>query len=375
MKRFDNLFDKLISDQNLSTAIDKVNRTHHWLNNHRPNGITAWVELTKRDRIADLRKIINDGFVPKPAKVTERWDSSAGKMRTISEPVQWPDQYVHHALIQVLEPAFMRGMDPYCSGSIPGRGIHYAKKSIEKWVNTDIKGTKYEFCGDIRHFYDTISPEVVMDRMRSIIKDRKVLELIHTIVKDGIKIGAYTSQWFANTILQPLDQLIRQSGMCRYYVRYVDNLTIFGPNKRKLRKLHVIIEKWLHDHKLQLKSDWQIFPTSKRLPDAVGYRYGVGYTLPRKKNLLKLKRAISKFLKNKNITAKTASGMLSMIGQLKHCGNVNLYKMLFGGRKIVKQLKTIVRNNHRKELITWSTFLAQMANSRSFERRAIAIQN
>ena len=59
---------------------------------------------------------------------------------------------------------------------------------------------------------------------------------IRRIIRDGVKLGTYTSQWFANAVLQPLDQLIRESGLCKHYARYMDNLTTFGPNKRKLKK-------------------------------------------------------------------------------------------------------------------------------------------
>ena len=106
----------------------------------------------------------------------------------------------------------MRGMDHYCCGSIRDRGPHQARAAIESWMNYDMKGTRYELCGDVRHFYDSLKPEVVMDRMRRLIKDRRVLDLIWRIVKDGVRIGSYTSQWFANTVLQPLDQMIRKAG-------------------------------------------------------------------------------------------------------------------------------------------------------------------
>lgn len=101
MKRAKNLFEPLISDENLSRAIDEVNRTHHWRTHHRPNKCTAWVEETKEERIKELRQIIIDGFEQKPPHTTRRWDASAQKWRTVSEPAQWPDQYVHHALIQI----------------------------------------------------------------------------------------------------------------------------------------------------------------------------------------------------------------------------------------------------------------------------------
>lgn len=393
--RNDELWQQLISDKNLSLAIDEVNGSHHWTPHHRPNRCTAWVEETKEERIKELRAILIAGFEQQAPHVTWRWDVSARKWRKVSEPVQWPDQYVHHALIQVLEPVLMRGMDPYCCGSIEGRGPHYAQQAIERWMEKDPKGTKYELTGDIHHFYDSLKPGVVMDRMRKLVKDCKVLDLIWRIVKDGVMIGAYTSQWFANAVLQPLDQLIRQSGYAKHYERYMDNLTAFGPNKRKLKKLKKLIDDWLTAHELELKGDWQIFPTTKkrppkpldpprngvtrskdRMPDAVGYRYGRGYTLPRKYNFLRIKRAIARYRKRrdagKRIFVGMAHSIISRLGQIKHCNNVNLYRILFRGERIVRELKEIIRASERKELITWSMYLEQRAKSKSSRPRATA---
>lgn len=370
MKRAGNLYIKLISDGNLRKAIVQVNSTHHWFANHKPNHCTAWVEETIEDRIDELRAIIENGFNPRPPKISMHWDVGAKKWRQISEPIQWPDQYVHHALIQVLEPVMMRGMDPYCCGSIRGRGAAKARKAIQLWVRKDRKGTKYELCGDIRHFYDSLDPERVCQRMKRLIKDRKVLDLIERITADGIKIGAYTSQWFANTFLQPMDNLIRQSGYCRHYVRYMDNLTIFGSNKRKLKKLRLLIEEWLNANGLELKGNWQIFKVNVRLPDAVGYRFGRTYTLPRKSNLLRLKRALSKYEKKRgNISAREAQGLLSRLSILTHASNCNLYKQLLKGRKIQKELKQIVKD---KEVITWNMYLARRERTKRSGRKATA---
>ena len=360
----DELWRQLISDENLLLAINEVNRTHHWRSHHRPNTCTAWVEETKQERVKELREIIVNGFVQKPPRVTRRWDASAQKWRTVSEPAQWPDQYVHHALIQVLQPVFMRGMDFYCCGSIKKRGPHHGRQAIERWMEKDPKGTKYEFSGDIYHFYESLKPEVVMARMRQRIKDRLVLDLIWRIIKDGVMIGAYTSQWFANVVLQPLDNLIRQSGLCRRYERYMDNLTVFGPNKRHLKKLRVLVEKWLNDHQLRLKEDWQIFPTASRLPSALGYRFGRGYTLLRKRNLLRLKRGLAKYRKRKRqgrrISRRLAAGLLSRLGQLRHCNHVGVYeRMNVEGAQ--KELKDVVRKYTRKECSTWNTSSGQAA--------------
>ena len=360
-KRFNHLFEQIISDENLSIAIDEVNRTHRWHKYHIPNKCTAWVQLTKSERIIELRNILINGFIPSKPRISERYDMCAQKWRTITEPKQYPDQYIHHALIQVLQPIFMRHMDEYCCGSIQGRGTHKGKRAIEKWIRTDKKGTKYELYIDIYHFYDSIVPNIVMDRMRHLIKDGQTLTLIENIIKDGISIGAYTSQWFANTFLQPLDKLIRNSGYAKYYVRYMDNLTIFGSNKRNLRKLKVLIEQWLHAHSLKLKSDWQIFDTSKRIPDAMGFRYGKTYTIPRKYNLLRLKRYIKRYRKRrdagKSISVQMVSSIMSRLGQLKHCNNNNIYNRLFQGEKIMCEFRKILRRDTLNTKLTWDSFL------------------
>lgn len=378
MKRERGLFEKLISDSNLMEAVREVNRTHHWKKGHRPNRCTAWVHETKQERVKELRQILLDGFEPKEPRVSDRYDASARKWRTVSEPAQWPDQYVHHALVQVLQPVMMRGMDYYCCGSIRGRGPVQAKKAIESWMQKDPRGTKHCFCGDIYHFYDSLQPEVVMARMRRLIKDRRTLDLIWRVIKGGVLIGAYTSQWLANTVLQPLDQLIRQSGLCSHYVRYMDNLTAFGPNKRKLRRLKELVDGWLLAHWLSLKGDWQVYPVvrrggRKRLPDAVGYRYGRGYTLPRKHNLIRLKRAVARYRKKRRRRGKVppgmAAGILARLGQMAHCSNVNIYRRLFRGERIQKELKRAVREA-RKEEMTWSTYLEQRATKRCSRQKA-----
>ena len=143
MKRANNLFPKLVSEENLRLAIFAVNVTHRFHPHHRPNRTVARVEADVDRYVKELREIITGGYEANEPRLARRWDKSAGKWRDISEPKLWPDQYVHHAVIQVLEPIMMRGMDNFCCGSIRNRGIHYGVRAIKKWMRTDPKGTKY----------------------------------------------------------------------------------------------------------------------------------------------------------------------------------------------------------------------------------------
>ena len=234
-------------------------------------------------------------------------------------------------IVQVLAPVLMRGMDFYCCGSIPGQGPHRARKAIEKWLEKDPKGTKYAAELDIKKFYPSLSPREVMRFLRRKIKDEAFLGLIWRIIKDGIKIGFYISQWLANAVLEPLDHYIREKlgDGVRHYVRYIDNLTIFGPNKKKLHRAIRAIMEFLGRMGLRLKENWQLYNTRKRMVNAVGYRYKRGLTLIRKKNLLRLKRQCTRARKriaaHRRIAPIQARGILSRSGQLKHCAGWSLY--------------------------------------------------
>lgn len=360
MKRRGNLFDELISYNNLGLAIDTVNKTHRWVGGHHPNKKVLYIEATREERIKELRQILIDGFVQKPTKAKKRYDRNAKKWRDIHEPALWPDQYVHHALIQVIQPVMMRGMDYWCCGSIKGRGAQHGIKVLKKWMRYH-KNTKYCAELDIRHFYDTLKTEVVMDRLKHLLKDYRVLDLCERILVDGVQIGAYTSQWFANTSLQPLDQMIRQvKGVS--YIRYMDNLTLFCNRKKTLYKIMKKISKWLKMHGMELKSNWQIFPTKYRLPNALGYRYGEGYTLMRKNALLTIKRETRKYQKRRNkhlqITIGMAYGFLSRVGRLRHCNSTKIYKMYIP-KGMQKRMKNIVRKHQKGEMLEWNTLLEQ----------------
>ena len=348
----------MISDENIRRAIENVNHSHHWYKNHKPNQKVLWIECTIEDRIKELRQIIENGFEPTEPITIHRYDRNAKKWRNISEPRLWPDQYIHHILIQVLEPIMMRGMDPYCCGSVKGRGAFYGIKAIKRWMKKDVRGTQWCAELDIYHFYEQIQPRIVMDRLKQLIKDYRVLDLTERVMKYGVTIGSYFSQWFANTILQPLDRLIRQSDIS-HYIRYMDNFTIFSADKESLKNIIDQINNWLNKYGLCLKDNYQYFNTNLRLPNALGYRYGHSFTLIRKHRLLTLKRQIKTFFKrNGRITPKFAMSLLSRLGGLIHCNSTHIYKQ-FVPNGIQKKLKNVVRIYQRDCLVKWDFYIQQ----------------
>lgn len=306
---------------------------------HRPavqlimNNLSTWA--------ANLRKIILDGtYKPSPLKICHIVDIPSKKKRTLEKPKFYPDQCIHHAAILLVEQRLLKRLDPYCICGIKGRGTAYGHKAIKRWLHNDRKHTKYCLQGDVRKCYESIKPDIVVASMAKFIKDPKYLDLVKRIAYSyrSLPLGNYTSTWFCNLILLPLDQVCRQSPGCYHYVRYADDFIVLGPNKRELHKLVPEVEQTLASLGLALKPNWQVYVVDKRGIDFLGFRFFRSHTLLRKRNILSTTRAIRKWEKHKS--AYLARGLLSRLGQLKHFNSYN-YKKLYAKKLNIKQIKEV----------------------------------
>jgi hypothetical protein len=54
----------------------------------------------------------------------------------------------------------------------------------------------------------------------------------------GLPIGNLTSQFWANVYMNPLDHFVKRTLRCQGYVRYVDDLLLFGDDKQTLWRWH-----------------------------------------------------------------------------------------------------------------------------------------
>lgn len=236
-------------------------------------------------------------------------------------------------------------------------------------MKNDVEGTKYCCECDIYHCFEELDPPYVIEALKRVFKDTETLWLCDAIMEYGVLIGAFFSAWFLHLTLQPLDLMIHQKQYgVSHYVRQMDNFTIFGSNKRKLRRLLEDIKKWLAEIGMKIKGNWQIFrvgftpkverahqalPKKKqrhrrpRLPSALGYRFGHGYTILRKHNLFRLKQSLHLYYyrrdRNRVISFKRASGLISRLGQLRKCNHQQVLdrhyqpKTMFALKKVVRK--------------------------------------
>lgn len=148
----------------------------------------------------------------------------------------------------------------------------------------------------------------------------------------------------------------------KYSVRYMDDIVLFGPNKKKLHRARKAIAEYLQKRlRLQMKGNWQVFPLKVRPLDYVGYRFYRDHTTMRRKNFLRFTRQCRKVRKkidrHRRIAYRTAAGLLSRIGQLKHCDSVAARKKYVDPIG-VRILKEVVRNESKRRQCAGKCVLA-----------------
>ena len=209
MKSYNGLYDKMISDNNIQLALInagrnkyKNNRRHKKLRKLRANPC----KYTKQTREMAI------DFTPSVHTPVEINDGISAKKRHIIVPTV-KEVVVQHMMTNVLQDIFMPSMYEHSYASIPGKGLHKAVKVVKKWIQKDHKNTKYCLKLDIKKFFDSVDQDVLLAKLRKIIRDDKFFRYVEMVVRTvdkGIPLGFVTSQWFANFLLTELDHKIKE---------------------------------------------------------------------------------------------------------------------------------------------------------------------
>ena len=332
MKRVGYIYEKIYDIENIKHAMFKAS-----LGKRKQIRVKKVLENADYYALKIQHMLINKTYTPSKPDIKVIQDGANKKERVIYKPKFYPDQIVHWSLMLQVEPIVMKGMYAYSCGSVPKRGTSLGQKMIRQWLDKDKKNTKYCLKMDIKKFYPSINNEILKRSFRRKIKDKNCLWLIDTIIdaEEGLPIGYYTSQWFANFILEPLDHFIKEKLLVKYYVRYVDDLVLLGANKKKLHKVRKEVEQFLTNLGLTLKGNWQVFRLDKRDIDFLGFRFFRNKTILRKRNALRIRRRIKKISKKSSLNESDASAIISYWGWIKRSDSYNFYN------KYVKPYVTI----------------------------------
>lgn len=328
MKRYNNLFDKIVSLDNLYLADIKARRN---------KGHRQEVEIFDQNRDELLKKLqqqlINNEYI------TSEYDTfiiKEPKERLIFKLPYYPDRIVHHAIMNVLEPIWTSVFIKNTYSCIKNRGIYAALRDVKEALK-DKQNTEYCLKLDIRKFYPSIDHDILKQIVRKKIKDAKLLRLLDEIIDstDGVPIGNYLSQFFANLYLSYFDHWAKEEKHLQYYFRYADDIIVLHKDKQFLRDLFKDMKLQIEALKLQFKDNYQIFRIEDRSISFVGYKIYHDYVLIRKNIKHRMCRNSARLCK-RNVSFKYyRRKMCSHIGWLKHCNGINLLKKILRYRELL----------------------------------------
>lgn len=329
MKRVGNLYDKIISIENLELA-DK---------NARKGKLKSYgVRLHDMNRENNILKL-HEQLKNKTYKTSEYniFKIYEPKERDIYQLPYFPDRIVHHAVMNILEPIWVSMFTADTFSCIKGRGIHGCWKKVKEALK-DEENTKYCLKVDIKKYYPSIDHEILKSLIRKKIKCNDTLELLDEIIDsaDGVPIGNYLSQYFANIYLTYFDHYVKEKMKVKYYFRYADDMVFLHQDKKELRKIYKEINTYLKDElKLEIKRNYQIFPTQIRGIDFVGYVFRNSHTLIRKSIKQNFCRKIAKLLKRKLNNKEFKQGIAAWLGWCKYSNSINLLNKIAYERGIL----------------------------------------
>lgn len=316
MKRISNIFKKICSIENLQLADERARK-------RKQN--SYGVRVHDKNREANLQELSRK-------MLAGEFKTSQYSIFTIHEPKEreiyrlpyYPDRIVHHAIMNVLEPIWVSIFIANTYSCIKDRGIHKAVNDVKDALRGDAEGTKYCLKIDIRKFYPSIDHDILKSIVRRKIKDARLLALLDEIIDsaDGVPIGNYLSQFFANLYLSYFDHWVKEIAKVKHYFRYADDMVFFGADKEGLHDLLKEINKQMDMLKLKVKENWQIFPTDARGVDFLGYVFYHDHTMLRKSIKKRMFRKASKVKRLPK--GQKHQAMASWIGWLQYCNSGRL---------------------------------------------------
>lgn len=227
------------------------------------------------------------------SEYTESIINDKGKERRLEKLPYFPDRIIQWAVMLQIEHIFMETFCCHTCASIKDRGISKALDLLHGYLE-DVQGTQYCLKVDVRKFYPSIDHDILKQLLERKIKDRRLLALLFKIIDSvpgtGVPIGSYLSQYLANFYLAYFDHWLKEELHLPYVVRYMDDIIILSDSKERLHEVRRKMDEYLQVRlNLELKDNWQVFPVDARGVDFIGFRCFHGFTLLRKRTVVKFK--------------------------------------------------------------------------------------
>lgn len=253
---------------------------------HRPGVARTLLEL--ESVVVRLSGALRDGTW-RPGVATQHAIHDP-KPRTIAA-APFEDRVVHQALCAAIGPLLDRRLLPCSYACREGFGTHAALRQARLWA------ARYAFAAhlDVQKYFPSIDHAILVAQLERDIACPQTLAVCGRILTAGLDaiepsrfyfagddlftaaertvglpIGNLTSQHFANRYLAPVDHRAKDRLGIRGYVRYMDDMVLFGGTKEQVTGWARAIEEACARQRLRLHA-WEVVPT--RVPmQFLGFR-------------------------------------------------------------------------------------------------------
>ena len=281
-----------------------------------------------------LQRALRDGsYQPGPFRSFHIYEPKA---RRISA-APFVDRVVHHSFSAAMLPLFESHFIDNSYACRKEKGVQAAVLQAQVFCQKAAYWLKL----DIRHFFESAKHQVLKDILRSWVEDERVYALAEQVidhgapgspVRRGLPIGNLTSQYFANVYLTPLDHFLETNPRLTGYLRYMDDLVLFGP-KSELNAVETQVENFVAGSlDLTLRDDARRLAPVAHGVALLGYRVWPGLIRmdsARKRRLIRKMSAIHQGLAQGSLDPENAGRSLS---------GMHGFAQLGGGHRILRSV-------------------------------------
>ncbi len=348
MKTYQNLFDTIISPENLFQAWDafKVGKR-----NKKDVQLFEW---NLEENIFKLHRDLKSKVYKHSSYYT--FNIADPKPRNVHK-AHVRDRIVHHAIFQVLNPIFEGGFIPTSFSCRLGYGTHKGVRVLQDVLRkVSRNGTRKCFvlkC-DIKKFFDTIDHDILFSILTKKIRDTETNDLLWEIIssffshysdathKKGVPIGNLTSQLFANVYMNQFDQFVKSELQIKHYLRYTDDFLIISESKEYLENLLPKMKLFLEENLLlKIHKDKTKIRKVTQGIDFLGYivfnHHRIVRTKTRRRIIKKLKKRIFEYESGFISKESLYQSLYSYLGFLSHA---NAYLV---GEQLKNELLTVLK--------------------------------
>lgn len=256
MKRKCNLYENVYKFENIISAFNEVCR------NTKNKRKVANLKEYKAVYISRIHNILESrSYVPGPVNIFTIYEPK--ERRIVSQNVQ--DKIINHLVARhILYPAILPCLLDVNVASRKGFGTSEGLALAAEFHRICKINYKHYYilkC-DVSKFFASIDHDRLKEKLKRKIKDSDALKIVFDIIdseKDGLGIGAMTSQALAIFYLNDMDHFIKEQLKIKYYVRYQDDFLLFHPSKKYLTYCLDELNKFLEKEKLKLNKKTRIY--------------------------------------------------------------------------------------------------------------------